>query len=87
MGRDIEAVVEHAEHFLALGGEKSVCLGADLDGIDELPKGFGGRGRTKYMRPCSAEITTIWCRTSSITICWECLKGAMNIQILEKQML
>jgi len=42
MGRDIEAVVEHAEHFLALGGEKSVCLGADLDGIDELPKGFGG---------------------------------------------
>ena len=42
LGRDIEAVVEHAEHFLALGGEKAVCLGADLDGIDELPEGFRG---------------------------------------------
>ncbi|MGI5936203.1 MAG: dipeptidase [Oscillospiraceae bacterium] len=42
LGRDAVAVVEHAEHFLALGGEKAVCLGADLDGIDELPEGIRG---------------------------------------------
>lgn len=42
LGRDVEAVVRHAEHFLSLGGEKSVCLGGDLDGIDELPGGMSG---------------------------------------------
>ncbi len=42
LGRDVEAVVEHAEHFLSLGGEKSLCLGGDLDGIDELPEGMTG---------------------------------------------
>lgn len=42
LGRDVEAVVEHAEHFLSLGGEKSVCLGGDLDGIDEMPGGMLG---------------------------------------------
>ncbi len=42
LGRDIEAVVAHAEHFLALGGEKAVCLGGDLDGIDAPPAGIAG---------------------------------------------
>lgn len=42
LGRDVEAVVDHAEHFLALGGEKSVCLGGDLDGIDEMPREMHG---------------------------------------------
>lgn len=41
-GRDIDAVVAHAEHFLALGGEKAVCLGTDLDGVAELPAGLSG---------------------------------------------
>jgi len=40
--RDVEAVVDHAAHFLALGGEKAVGLGADLDGIDSLPGGISG---------------------------------------------
>ncbi len=39
---DIEAIIDHAEHFLALGGEKAVCLGADWDGIDMLPEGIEG---------------------------------------------
>lgn len=39
---DVESVVAHAEHFLALGGEKAVCLGGDLDGIPELPRGMSG---------------------------------------------
>ncbi len=41
-GRDIEAVLAHAEHFLSLGGEKAVCLGGDLDGIPEMPAGMAG---------------------------------------------
>ena len=42
LGADIDAVVAHAEHFLALGGEKAVCLGTDLDGVKELPAGLSG---------------------------------------------
>lgn len=42
LGRDIDAIVAHAEHYLELGGEKAVCLGGDLDGISELPGGIAG---------------------------------------------
>ena len=42
LGRDIDAVFAHIEHFMALCGEKAVFLGCDLDGIDEMPKGFHG---------------------------------------------
>ena len=42
LGRDIDAVFVHIEHFMALGGEKAVFLGCDLDGIDEMPKGIHG---------------------------------------------
>ena len=38
----IEACVAHIEHFLALGGEKSIFIGADLDGIDQTPRGVSG---------------------------------------------
>ena len=38
----IEDVLRHAEHFLALGGEKALCLGGDLDGIENLPEGMTG---------------------------------------------
>lgn len=41
-GRDIDAVLTHAEHFLRLGGEKALCLGCDLDGIPRPPKGIDG---------------------------------------------
>lgn len=41
-GQDIEAVVDHAAHFLSLGGEKAVCLGTDLDGVTALPDGLRG---------------------------------------------
>lgn len=39
---DIEWVIRHCEHFLELGGERAICLGGDLDGIDSLPKGMRG---------------------------------------------
>ncbi|MCL2368285.1 MAG: membrane dipeptidase [Oscillospiraceae bacterium] len=39
---DLDCVIAHMEHFLALGGAKSVALGADLDGCDALPRGISG---------------------------------------------
>lgn len=39
---DMGSVVGHIERFLALGGEKTVGLGCDLDGIQTMPEGFSG---------------------------------------------
>ena len=41
-GAGIDDVVRHIEHFLGLGGEGSVFLGADFDGIDSTPNGISG---------------------------------------------
>lgn len=35
-------VFAHIEHFLSLGGEKSLFLGCDMDGISRYPKGLSG---------------------------------------------
>lgn len=35
-------VRRHLEHWLSIGGEKTVALGGDLDGCDLLPAGFTG---------------------------------------------
>lgn len=37
-------VVRHIEHFMSLGGENTLALGCDLDGVDCLPDGFCGIG-------------------------------------------
>ena len=42
LGKDINAVIAHIEHFLSLGGERSVFLGCDFDGIDSTPTGLDG---------------------------------------------
>lgn len=42
LNTDIDAVVAHIEHFLSLGGEKSVFLGCDFDGIECTPEGISG---------------------------------------------
>ena len=39
-GAEIEDVVRHIEHFLDLGGENTICMGADWDGISSLPHGM-----------------------------------------------
>lgn len=39
---DIDAVIAHMEHFLALGGGKAVFLGTDFDGISAAPEGLQG---------------------------------------------
>jgi len=39
---DMDRVVAHMEHFLALGGKKSIAIGADFDGCDKLPAGISG---------------------------------------------
>ena len=33
--------MRHAEHFLSLGGENTLCMGSDFDGTD-LPDGIRG---------------------------------------------
>ena len=33
---------KNLDHFLELGGEGHIALGADLDGCDRLPTGFSG---------------------------------------------
>ncbi len=38
----IEKIVEHIEYILNLGGEDSVGLGSDFDGVDILPNGMSG---------------------------------------------
>ncbi len=36
----VDDAVRHIEHYLSLGGEDTVCLGCDLDGVDILPSGI-----------------------------------------------
>ena len=38
----LDALVRHAEHFLALGGEKTLCIGGDLDGCEPAATGISG---------------------------------------------
>lgn len=38
----LESVVRHILHFLELGGENSISIGADFDGCDKLPCGIDG---------------------------------------------
>ena len=38
---DISDIVRHIEHYLELGGENTVCLGCDFDGIGSTPHGIG----------------------------------------------
>lgn len=38
----VSDVLTHIEHFLSLGGEDTVCLGCDLDGIHTLPAPMKG---------------------------------------------
>ena len=40
----IKSIVKHIEHFMALGGENTISLGSDFDGIDILPKGINDIG-------------------------------------------
>ncbi|MBQ3065421.1 MAG: membrane dipeptidase [Clostridia bacterium] len=39
---DVGTVADHIEHYLSLDGEHTVCIGADLDGIDALPAPMNG---------------------------------------------
>ena len=38
----IDRAIAHVEHFLSLGGEKTVAIGADLDGCETLPPEIRG---------------------------------------------
>ncbi|MBQ2062526.1 MAG: membrane dipeptidase [Oscillospiraceae bacterium] len=38
----MEELTAHVEHFLELGGEKTLCIGGDLDGCESLAAGMRG---------------------------------------------
>ena len=38
----VETALRHIDHFLDLGGEKTLAIGGDLDGCDRLPQGIRG---------------------------------------------
>lgn len=40
----IDHLVKHIEYIRSLGGENTVCFGADFDGIDTTPKGINNVG-------------------------------------------
>ena len=42
LSHDLDAIIAHIEHILSLGGEKSIFLGSDFDGIDQTPIGISG---------------------------------------------
>ncbi len=41
---DINSIIKHIEHFLALGGENTLCLGSDFDGIPLAAHGLADIG-------------------------------------------
>ena len=47
---DISDISRHINHYLSLGGENTICLGCDFDGIGTTPSGIGS----------IADITTLW---------------------------
>lgn len=38
----IDDIIRHIEHFMSLGGEDNIGIGADFDGVGELPEGING---------------------------------------------
>lgn len=39
---NIDDIIKHIEHFMALGGGDNIGIGADFDGVDCLPEGICG---------------------------------------------
>ena len=46
----LETVLRHLEHFLDLGGEKTLAMGGDLDGCESLPGGMKGVQDVRLIR-------------------------------------
>ncbi|MBE6708128.1 MAG: hypothetical protein E7578_02650 [Ruminococcaceae bacterium] len=46
---DITDISRHIYNYLSLGGEDTVCLGCDFDGIKTTPMGISGIGDIKYL--------------------------------------
>lgn len=38
----IDDIIKHINHFMELGGEDNIGIGADFDGVDKLPEEIGG---------------------------------------------
>ena len=47
---NIEDIIRHIDHLLELGGENTLCMGADWDGIDALPDGMESLSSVPLLR-------------------------------------
>lgn len=45
----VKDILNHIEHYLTLGGEDTVCLGCDFDGVSSLPDGIKDVGDLKNL--------------------------------------
>lgn len=52
---DCTDVLRHIEHFCALGGERQLCIGADWDGCDRMPKGITDIRGIERLAECMAQ--------------------------------
>ena len=67
---DYDTVISHLEHFLSLGGEKSVAIGGDWDGISKMPRECPAfrTWRSCMSGSCGAIIRKRWCAMCSSII-------------------
>ena len=42
LGRNMDAVLAHIDHFLCMDARENLCIGTDFDGIESLPEGITG---------------------------------------------
>lgn len=55
----IKSILNHIYHYLSLGGENTVCLGCDFDGVSSLPDGINNiSDLTKLYSEIKAEFGT-----------------------------
>ena len=51
----VETALRHIDHFLDLGGEKTLAIGGDLDGCEQLPEGISGLQDVHLIRDALAQ--------------------------------
>jgi len=77
----IKDIINHLEHFLALGGEDTVCFGCDFDGIDVTAKNF--ENISCYPDFINELLKLNFSEKLIAKICYENIKNYFNQHIFE----
>lgn len=54
----VQTVLQHIKHFISLGGEDSLAIGSDFDGVDSLPQGLENITQIEAFAKLLAQETT-----------------------------